>query len=135
MKKVIYVAGPYRAETEWQVVQNIRRAEETALELWKMGWVVICPHKNTAMFGGALPDEVILEGDLELLRRCDAIYLMKGWQLSDGASREREYARHHNMPLFNADWQLENEDIQGFLERAYEVSVCPHDCQTHTYHV
>src|SRR4051812_24706808 len=45
--KLIYIAGPYRAATEWQVVQNIRRAEALALAVWQSGAACICPHKNT----------------------------------------------------------------------------------------
>lgn len=88
IKKIIYVAGPYRAESEWALIQNIRRAEAKALELWRQNWVVICPHKNTERFSGALPDRVWLEGCLEILRRCDAIYLLKRWQESEGAKAE-----------------------------------------------
>lgn len=48
MKKVIFVSGAYRSETEWGVEENIRKAEEAALRLWKLGWIVICPHKNSS---------------------------------------------------------------------------------------
>ncbi len=33
--KLLYVAGPYRAKSEWQLEQNIRNAEAVALELWQ----------------------------------------------------------------------------------------------------
>jgi len=86
--KIIYIAGPYRAKTEWGLIENIRRAEKVAIECWKKGWVVICPHKNTAHFGGILPDSVWLEGDMEILRRCDAICMVPGWEESVGAKEE-----------------------------------------------
>lgn len=70
---LVYIAGPYRAPTEWEVLGNIRRAEEVALRVWKAGAACICPHKNTAFFGGAAPDDVWLTGDLEMVRRCDAV--------------------------------------------------------------
>lgn len=78
--KVIYVAGKYKANIEWGLVENIRHAERIALELWRQGWAVICPHKNTAHFGGSLrgynTEREWLDGDLEILRRCDAIYML-----------------------------------------------------------
>jgi hypothetical protein len=98
--KVVYVAGPYRAPSEWQVVQNIRRAEAAALEVWRMGAACICPHKNTALFGGATADSVWLEGDLEIIRRCDAIVCVEGWELSEGARGEVELANSLNLPVF-----------------------------------
>ena len=91
-KEVIYVAGKYRAKTEWELVCNIRHAEEVALKLWREGWVVICPHKNTQNFQGALPDEVWLDGCLEILKRCDAIYMLDYWWESEGAKAELQLA-------------------------------------------
>jgi len=97
--KVIYVAGPYRAKTEIELENNIKAAEEVALILWLKGWAVICPHKNTAHFGGAAPDDVWLAGNLELLRRCDAIYMMKGWKWSEGAVAEYKFAKALNIKI------------------------------------
>lgn len=71
--KTAYVAGPYRADTVRGIIENIRRAEEVALELWKLGFAVITPHKNSALFDGAADDSVWLAGSLELMRRSDLI--------------------------------------------------------------
>ncbi|MBL0870335.1 MAG: DUF1937 family protein [Phycisphaerales bacterium] len=108
--KVIYVAGPYRSSHEWGVTNNIRQAELAALELWKMGYAVICPHKNTAYFGGAAPDSVWLEGDLEILRRCDAVYCLPSWRESSGARGEVDEAKRVGIPVFE---QL--NDCRSFL--------------------
>ena len=77
--KVAYVCGPYRADTICGVVENIRAAEAVALELWRMGFAVICPHKNSALFDGAAPDSVWLKGDLEILIRGDLLVTCTGW--------------------------------------------------------
>ncbi len=90
--KIIYVAGAYRAKTEWGLIQNIRKAEQAAIKLWQEGWAVICPHKNTAHFGGLCPDNTWLDGDLEMLKRCDAIYMLRGWEKSKGATAEHQLA-------------------------------------------
>lgn len=99
---VIYVAGPYRSDSEWQVVQNIRNAEAVSLELWGLGYAVICPHKNTALFGGAHPDDVWLQGDLEILRRCDALYRLPAWESSAGTITEVELARTLGLPIIDS---------------------------------
>ena len=44
------------------------------------------------MFDGACDDSVWLDGDLEILGRCDVIVMMDGWQESNGASRELDVA-------------------------------------------
>ncbi len=111
MKPVVYVAGPFRGKPniEWNRQQNIRRAEAAALRIWKAGAVAICPHKNTEHFDGALPDEAYLEGDLEILKRCDMILMLDGWTTSAGAVREREYALHLGIEV------LYDYDIDGIL--------------------
>ena len=91
--KVIYIAGKFRAPTHWGIVQNVRKAEEMALLLWQSGWAVICPHLNTGNFQGACPDEVWMQGDLEILRRCDAICMLSNWRNSSGARQEHELAK------------------------------------------
>lgn len=99
--KVIYVAGRYRSKCEWQLEEFLRHAEDASLGLWKEGWAVICPHKNTAHFGGALdmPHSTWLEGDIEILKRCDSIYMLKGWEQSKGAKRELEVAIENNLEV------------------------------------
>ena len=91
--RVAYIAGPYRGKTESDVVANIRHAEKYAIKYWQMGYAVICPHKNTALFGGLAPDEVWLKGDLEILNRCDVVVMIPGWWASFGAMDEEEFAR------------------------------------------
>ena len=101
-KQVIFVAGKYRAETEYKLEQNIRLAEDAAIKLWQQGWVVICPHKNSAHFGGLCPDSVWLEGDMELLRRSDAIYMLQNWRESEGARSEHDEAVKIGKPIIYA---------------------------------
>jgi len=91
--KVAYIAGPYRSATPRGIVENIRRAEAVALKYWRRGYAVICPHLNTALFDGAADDTCWLEGDLEILARCDTIVMMKGWEKSQGASEELQHAQ------------------------------------------
>lgn len=90
-KKLAYVAGPYRdSRGEYYVKQNIRAAEDVAVQLWAAGFAVICPHMNSAFLGGVygLSDDVWLEGDLEILSRCDMIIVLPSWQFSDGTIKE-----------------------------------------------
>ena len=97
--KVAYIAGPYRGKSERAVVENIRHAEKYALKDWQMGYAVICPHLNTQLFGGLAPDEVWLDGDLEILRRCDLCVMIPGWDNSSGARAERVFALEHGIEV------------------------------------
>ena len=106
--KVIFISGPYRSTTEHGLYLNIERAREEALFVWKSGGVALCPHTNTAFFGGECPDEVWLSGDLELLYRCDAIYMIPGWEKSSGAKAELQFSMDHGKRvIFSRDGVIE----------------------------
>lgn len=97
--KLAYVAGPYRSKTINGIVQNIREAEAIAGELWKRGFAVICPHKNTALLDGIVPDQTFLDGDFVMLRRCDLVVLTPRWEESVGARAERDEAERYGIPV------------------------------------
>lgn len=109
--KVVYIAGPFRGPTPWAVEQNIRRAEELAAEVWRCGAACICPHANSRFFTGVAPDEIFLEGDLEILRRCDAILMTPDWERSKGACAERQEAINSNLAIFH-----DLNDLKYWLE-------------------
>ncbi len=93
MKKVIYVAGPYRADCENNLFENIMRARAKARELWHEGWTVICPHANSMFMGDKDDFQLFLDGGLELVRRSDAIYMLAGFEKSEGSLQELALAR------------------------------------------
>lgn len=100
--KLLYVAGPYRSKDGmWGVHQNIQRAKEVAANLWRMGFAVICPHANTAFMDGLGTDEMFLNGDLEMVKRCDGVVMLSGWEESTGATKERQFAKDLGMPVFD----------------------------------
>ena len=111
--RVIYVAGPFRGQNSWEIEENIRRSERLALEVWRLGAACICPHTNTRFYQGAAPDSVWLDGDLEILGRCDGVMLTEDWQRSAGARAEVEYAKARGIPVF-----LSLEALDRWLRRA-----------------
>ena len=102
--KVIYVAGPYRADSHYGIQINIAAAAETAIRCWKKGWVAICSHLNVAHFYTYFDDRFgeaqIMGGDLELLSRCDAIVMIPGWEQSEGAKMEHDEAKKLGKQIF-----------------------------------
>lgn len=96
---LVYIAGPFRAPTAWEIEQNIRAAEELALEVWRAGFTCICPHLNTRHFQGALPDAAWLNGDLIILGRCDALLALPKFGQSEGAKAEIRFALFRHIPV------------------------------------
>ena len=108
--KVIYIAGAYRGETESEVQENIDCAKRAAIKLWKKGWAVICPHMNTAHMGGIMPEDTFIEAGIEMVKRCDAIFMLEGWTNSAGASKEWKAAVNHGIRVI---YQVEECPVCG----------------------
>lgn len=110
MIKLVYIAGPYRAATAWQVEQNIRAAESVARDVARLGAYPVCPHSNTrGYFESEGPAELWLGGTLELMRRCDAVVMAHGWERSSGSRAEKAEAERLGIPVFEpgstlAEW-------------------------------
>jgi hypothetical protein len=124
--KVIYVAGPFRAENAWAIECNIREAERVALEVWNMGCAAICPHTNTRFFQGAAPDDVWLKGDIEIMKRCDAVILTSDWPRSSGAKEEKRVAEQSGIPVFETlahlgDWLIYEEKKYGRKDQEHKA--------------
>lgn len=97
-----YVAGSYRAKNKVGVIKNIIAARKVAKELWKLGYAVICPHSNSALFSG-IPEKTFLDGDVEILKRCDVMVLLSGWEESEGTAGEIEVAIANNITIY--EWE------------------------------
>ncbi len=96
----VYVAGPYRAATPWEVELNVRRAEALALEVARLKCAPVCPHTMYRFFDKALSDGRWLSVCLELLSRCDAVVLAANWDKSEGSAGEVDEARALGLPVF-----------------------------------
>ena len=105
--RLVYLAGPFRGANTWEIEENVRRAERLALRVWQAGAACICPHANTRFYQGAAPDRVWLDGDMEIVRRCDALMMTEDWERSRGATAERRLAIDCHMPVFEpSQWGL-----------------------------
>ena len=99
---ILYVAGPFRAETWEGIQENIENAKKVAKELWERHHAPICPHANTDWppeSCGATQDDY-LQGDILILARCDGIVMVPGYQDSEGAMKELQFAQNRDMPVW-----------------------------------
>ncbi len=113
---IAYVAGPYRNSPD-----GIDRAIRFSKLLWSRGIATICPHANTLDFEEEIPfDDIFLDGYLEILKRCDEIYILEGWERSAGTLGEKKLAEELGLKVWHV---IEKED--GFaITNAEEVSFC-----------
>ena len=97
-KILIYIAGPYSGD----IKENIIKARNASIKIWNSGFTGVCPHMNTAHFeiDCKCDYQDYLEGDMEILKRCDGIFMLKDWMLSKGAREEHDLADARDMPIF-----------------------------------
>lgn len=140
--KVVYVAGPFRCASKhvegqqdcWGIQQNVMRAMELGLEVWRAGAAALIPHANTMFFQNAAPDDVWLDGDLAMLAKCDAVLMTLDWQRSTGARAEHEFAKQRGIVVLYSIGQLKSwlkgdcpmcGDWHGVITTGSELDRCP----------
>lgn len=121
---LIYIAGKFSAPMRDGVEANIRHAVSWAIEVAKLGGMPVTPHANTAHpdFETVQPYPFWIAGTMALLRRCDAILMIPGWEDSSGARGERAEASRL-MPVFYApDDMAPDGALAGFIAPRQVVS-------------
>lgn len=105
--RVIYVAGPYMGATHdgksyFEISMNILRAREWGKRVIEAGAFAFVPHLNSYHMELDVDKSADWrrEADLAILKRCDAIFMMPGWEKSKGAVREKEFAEREKIPVF-----------------------------------
>ena len=105
--RLVYVAGPFRGD----VPRNVETALAWGRRVVRAGALAVVPHLLGREFGPVRPDETWwLKAKLELLRRCDGVLLIPGWERSSGSVNERNEALRLNLPVFDCgarDWTLD----------------------------
>lgn len=102
-KKLVYVIGAYSANDKNTIADHINEAENISIDLIRAGYHVITPHKNTAGYENYEDDKLTyqtwIDMDLNILSRCDAIFIMDNAKESKGSKIEIEFARKNNIPM------------------------------------
>ena len=115
MKNTIYIAGPMRGKEN----NNETAFFNAEKRLNRRGFTVINP---LTMGRGIASDEIsgsdadflrnVLRFERTLIRFCDAIYMLEGWQDSQGAKAELVTAIGFDCMIF-----LETEDADAIREK------------------
>lgn len=99
--KTIYIAGPMRNLPNHNIDAFFNAEEKLRLD----GWAVVNPVKFNYIFGTAVLQEdentlrACMDAELAAIPHLDAIYLMKGWEKSEGARQELLVALKNNLVI------------------------------------
>ena len=107
---LVYVAGAFSAPTPKGVVRNIERAVAVGIEIARLGACPVIPHSNTAHpeFNRCQSYDFWCAATLGLMRRCDAVVMVEGWERSRGATAERADALSRGMPVHHTLKELQD---------------------------
>lgn len=86
----IYIAGKVTGTSDY--IERFAKAEE-----WLLEHDTECTVANPVKVNAGLPENTpykdYIHIGLEMLRACDTIYMLKGWENSSGAVLEHQYAK------------------------------------------
>jgi hypothetical protein len=101
-KALIYIAGALRSDIPGYI-SNMRKMILTAEEVRLQGYAVFIPCLDflTGLTAGGYEFHDYFDNSFEILKRCDAIFLVPGWETSKGTAREIELAKSIGIPVFD----------------------------------
>lgn len=83
----VYISGPITGVPDY-----MDKFAETEKELKEKSYTVVNPAKINYGMPEDMTYEEYMEIDIRLIELCDAIYMIRGWEMSRGANREYGYA-------------------------------------------
>jgi hypothetical protein len=132
---IIYVSGAMSnnfRNSDKTRQNNIRYAQKIASKLWKIKNVyIICPHLNSPwatkkqFFNTGMTYNELISKDLELIEKCDCIFMLRNWKDSKGAILEHDYAGVIGIPIFYFD---QIDKLEEFVSKRKTVKC--HLCLT-----
>jgi len=99
----IYVAGAYSADSEGKILQNVQKAIDVGLILFKLGHFPYIPHitymvdKRANELNIKMTWENYMDYHIKWLEVSDALFLVSH---SKGADIELEFAKKHGKQIF-----------------------------------
>ena len=115
---IVYVSGPLTSSNSLQVKRNIEIAKQATIELLNRGFGVICPHLNSPIdLESSANYSDYLEMYLEIVKRCDIIFMLPNYLESNGATKERFVAGQNTIPITYTIDQVEGVYEERFCKR------------------
>lgn len=98
-----YIAGPYSGADIIIILGNIRQGINKAAQLMREGYAVFCPFLDfliALMPGKQISKEAYQSNSMAWVECCDVMYVLPGWESSNGTKREIARAQELGIPIF-----------------------------------
>ena len=121
----VYISGKMRGVPDynrWKFAYWTKRLNESgfkAVNPMEIGDSIASPEEIDAS-----PElvERVLEADIAALRKCDAIFMLRGWETSEGARRELGVALEMGVPVEQEqNWDMEPSINGGVKWRTMDM--------------
>lgn len=106
--KLVYISGAITGVDNY--LDTFKQSES---HLKSLGYEVINPAEILSHLPKTTPYEVYMNMSYEMLSTCNYIYMIDGWEESNGAKLELEYAREHEIEVLNIE-SLEDLDKKEY---------------------
>lgn len=100
----IYLSGPITGSNDY--IERFLAVEQKTKRPWND---VVNPAKIDKMLPELTHQEYMIV-DLALLRLCDAILMMEGWQQSNGCRQEYDFAKEHGILILEECDEIETNE-------------------------
>jgi len=105
---IVYVSSPHTPTLPGtqglaQFFTRVGFAHQVSEALWASGVVAVCPEKNCFGMDGACDPGFFKIGNLALMRRCDAVVMLPGYEESAGCREEMKAAGSKPVFIIPAD--------------------------------
>ena len=104
----IYISGPITGQDRQEYLPHFIREE---MKIKAEGHEVLNPATMNMLMPYGSTHEDYMKVSIAELSICDGIYLLEGWEESEGAWEEFTYAVAHKMPVFYEGNIKEGEDV------------------------
>ena len=117
---MVYIAGPISDPDSAQCARNIERGKAWAATIMQLDFAVYCPHCDHSVVGRtALTLQQVYAMCLEILLRCDAMFVMPDSEGSIGTQGEIAFCKEHRIPIFTSMTELDEWRKRAELEERY----------------
>ena len=89
---IVYIAGPMKGIEN----HNVPAFMKAHSALQKRGYIVL----NPCMLPDNMPDDKYLPICMAMLQQADAVYMLRGWEKSLGATTEKLYAERQGIDIY-----------------------------------
>jgi len=99
----VYVAGAYSADNVMDVLRNIGRGQHYAAKLFMLGYSHFCPWHDKEYVFANWSEEISVgkfyKYSIDWLAVSDIVFVVPGWEKSQGTKAEITKARELNIPV------------------------------------